>query len=75
MSKKINGYARWVTAIIAILVLAFNTLETYDNKVATIALQVTQTALINNEIRHLQESDRRIETKVDAIWEYHLTHK
>lgn len=68
MSKRINGYARWVTAIIAIIILAFNTVLSYSNRVIT-------SALINNEIKHLQESDRRIETKVDAIHKYLLERK
>lgn len=68
MSKKINGLAKWITTIIAIIVLAFNTILAYSNRVAT-------TALINNEIKHLQEDVSEIKTDISGIQKYLLERK
>lgn len=68
MSKKFNGYAKLVLAMAAVATLVFNTLLAYSNRVAT-------TALINNEIKHLQEDVSEIKIDVSAIQKYLLEHK
>lgn len=68
MSKKLNGYAKWITTAIAIIVLAFNTIETYSNRKTT-------EALINNEIKHLQEDVGEIKTDISGIQKYLLERK
>lgn len=47
-SKKLNGYARWATVILAIVVIAYNSVATH--------------VIAKNDIKHLQKDVTEIKT-------------
>jgi len=68
MNTRFNGYAKWITTAIAIIVLAFNTILAYSNHIAT-------AALVKNEIKHLQKDVGEIKIDISDIQKYLLEHK
>lgn len=56
MSKKLNGYARWIIVVLALTGIAYNA--------------VVSRVIVQNDLKHLTERVMRIEQKVDWLCEY-----
>ena len=65
MSKKLNGYAKWIGIVIAIAAIAWNAIELHYNTKKT-------TALLQNDLAHLTADVSDIKIDIKAINAYLL---
>lgn len=61
MSRKFNGYAKWILIALAIGTIAYNTVVTH--------------VIARNDIKHLRQDVNKLEVAVSGIQTYLMGHK